>query len=156
MQKRFFAFFHFGAKNRKSAQKPKIPRKNAKFRTFSPFRENELKIPIKGIGFNRPWEPCAFFAFWSEKGGKVRFLRKSAIFREKVQNFGEFRLFGPEITFWAPPGPPYLSKVVRRGENPCALLRQKKGGGYSLLSSPPHLLLSDSPPLTPPSHLQDT
>ena len=100
----------------------------------------------------------------------MRFLRKSAILRERVQNSGKFRLFGPEITFWAPPGPPYLSKVVRRGENPPPylskvvrrgenpLLRQKKGEGgvYSLLSSPPHLLLSDSPPLTPPLLTSET
>ena len=86
--KRTFAIFSIlERKKRKSAQKPKIPRKNAKFRTFSPFRENELKIPIKGIGFNRPWEPCAFFAFWSEKGGKVRFFAKKCDFSRKSAKF---------------------------------------------------------------------
>jgi hypothetical protein len=82
---RFFPFW--SEKSEKVRKKPKIPRKNAKFRTFSPFRENELKIPIKGIGFNRPWEPCAFFAFWSEKGGKVRFFAKKCGFSRKSAKF---------------------------------------------------------------------
>ncbi len=157
----FCVFSILERKKRKSTQKPEIPRKNANFRTFSPFRENELKIPIKGIGFNRPWEPCAFFAFWSEKGGKVRFFAKKCDFRGKVQNFGKFRLFGPEITFWAPRDPRTLVKWSagvrirvhfsgrKRGEG-------GRGGGYFLLSSPPHLLLSDSPPLTPPLLTSET
>ena len=48
--------------------------------------------------------------FGAKKTEKCDFLRKSAIFREKVQNFGKFRLFGPEITFWAPGDPRTLVK----------------------------------------------
>ena len=83
----FCDFFHFGAKKAKRCAKTENSAQNGKFRTFSPFRENELKIPIKGIGFNRPWEPCAFFAFWSEKGGKVRFFAKKCDFARKSAEF---------------------------------------------------------------------
>ena len=95
--------------------------------------------------------------FGAKKAGKCDFLRESAHFREKGQNFAKFRLFGPEITFWAPRAPRTL--VKRSAGVRIHFSGRKRGGGggvYSLLSSPPHLLLSDSPPLTPPLLTSET
>lgn len=85
--------------------------------------------------------------------------REKVRFSRKVQNSGKFRLFGPEITFWAPRDPRTLVKWsagVRIRVHFSGRKRREGGGVYSLLSSPPHLLLSDSPPLTPPLLTQET
>ena len=73
-------------------------------------------------------ENLLFFAFWAEKGPET----------------SDFVIFRPVLRFWA-----------RRSENPWgrppSFSSRKRGRGvYHRLSPPPHLLLSHSPPLTPP------
>ena len=54
-----------------------------KFHYFPLFCENDPKKDQKNIGFNRAWAVIAIFAISGPKTGKVRFLRKSAIFAKK-------------------------------------------------------------------------
>jgi len=85
---------------------PLLSLQNWESRTFPPFRENDLKIPIKSIVFISILEPGAYFAFWSEKTEKCDYWRKSAPERKEVlisvfaPKNGNVRIlrFGPENT----------------------------------------------------------
>ena len=120
-------------KRRESARKTGNSAQNAKFRTFSHFRENELKIPIKDTVFIGVFGLARFLRFWSEKAEKCDFA-KSAILRENVHNLDKFRLFGPDITFWAPPGPPRRTPPESLlFYSPDSLGWGEEGGGVSSL-----------------------
>ena len=86
-----------------------------------------------------PGSLARFLRFGAKRAEKCDFLRKSADFREKVQNFGKFRLFGPEITFWAPGDPRTLVKWsagVRIRVHFSGRKRGEGGGGFILYSLP--------------------
>ena len=98
----FFAHFcDFSLFGRKSCfWRPKVgkPPKTLKSRPFPPFCENGIQNTLKSIGYSNISGPYPFFAFWSEKGGKVRFGA------QKCTKTSIFALFGPKSQkspFWA-------------------------------------------------------
>ena len=80
--------------------------------------------------------PCAFFAFWSEKGGKVRFLRKSAIFRDKCKISVNFDFLGQKSPFGPPRDPRTLVKWSAGVRIRVHFSGRKRGGGFILYSLP--------------------
>ena len=116
---------------------------NAEFRTFPFLRQNDINT-YKNIGFNRFWEPCAFLRSGAEKMMKCDFATNA--FCAQSALYGKFPTFGQNHIL-APPGPPYLKKVVRRVRIRVHFSGKKRGseGGVGLFST---LFPAPSPPLT--------